>query len=99
MVKAKKKPISELKAVIEPFHNVLNIGCGGCVSVCLAGVLLRHNILKQKCQYICFKKTHIENFLELPLNYNFLLLFGLCRNFKPPVSRVVVESKFLVRYS
>ena len=37
MVKAKKKPISELKALIEPYQKVLNIGCGGCVSVCLAG--------------------------------------------------------------
>jgi len=45
MVKAKKKPLSELKKVIEPFHKVLTIGCGGCVSVCLAGGQKEVNVL------------------------------------------------------
>ena len=37
MVKGKRKPLEEIKAVIEPYNNVLITGCGGCVSVCLAG--------------------------------------------------------------
>jgi len=45
MVKAKKKPISELKRLIEPYQKVLNIGCGGCVSVCLAGGQKEVNVL------------------------------------------------------
>lgn len=45
MVKAKKKPIPELKKVIETYQKVLNIGCGGCVSVCLAGGQKEVNVL------------------------------------------------------
>ncbi len=37
MVKGKRKPLEEIKALIEPFNNVLVTGCGGCVSVCLVG--------------------------------------------------------------
>ena len=45
MVKAKKKPISELKTLIQPYQKILNIGCGGCVSVCLAGGQKEVNVL------------------------------------------------------
>ncbi|MBU0990881.1 MAG: methylenetetrahydrofolate reductase C-terminal domain-containing protein [Proteobacteria bacterium] len=37
MVKAKRKPIEEIKEAIAGYKNILNVGCGGCVSVCLAG--------------------------------------------------------------
>ncbi len=37
MVKAKRKPIEEIKNTIADYKKVLTIGCGGCVSVCLAG--------------------------------------------------------------
>ncbi len=37
MVKAKRKPIEEIKNAIADYKKVLTIGCGGCVSVCLAG--------------------------------------------------------------
>lgn len=37
MVKAKRKPIEEIKNSIADFDKILTVGCGGCVSVCLAG--------------------------------------------------------------
>lgn len=37
MVKAKRKPIEEIKEAIKGYKNILTVGCGGCVSVCLAG--------------------------------------------------------------
>ena len=37
MIVAKRKPFEELKTMIEPFKKVLTVGCGTCVSVCLAG--------------------------------------------------------------
>lgn len=37
MVKAKRKPIEEIKSTIADYKRVLTLGCGGCVSVCLAG--------------------------------------------------------------
>lgn len=45
MVKAKRKPLEELKAVVKDYSRVLNVGCGGCVSVCLAGGQREVNLL------------------------------------------------------
>jgi ferredoxin len=37
MIKATQKPIQEVFDVIRTYKRILNLGCGGCVSVCLAG--------------------------------------------------------------
>ncbi|MDX9787403.1 MAG: methylenetetrahydrofolate reductase C-terminal domain-containing protein [Desulfobacterales bacterium] len=37
MIKAKRKPIEEIVDSIREYNRILNVGCGGCVSVCLAG--------------------------------------------------------------
>lgn len=37
MIKAKRKPIEEIIDSIREYQRILNVGCGGCVSVCLAG--------------------------------------------------------------
>lgn len=37
MVKSERKPIEEIKDSIKGYKNILNIGCGGCSSVCLSG--------------------------------------------------------------
>ncbi|WP_300672865.1 methylenetetrahydrofolate reductase C-terminal domain-containing protein [Desulfoluna sp.] len=37
MVKAKRKPLEEIAEAISTYGKVLTVGCGGCVSVCLAG--------------------------------------------------------------
>jgi len=37
VIKAKRKPMAEIKQVLDPYTRILNVGCGGCVSVCLAG--------------------------------------------------------------
>jgi ferredoxin len=37
MIKATIKPLEEIKSMLAPFRRVLTIGCGGCVSLCLAG--------------------------------------------------------------
>ena len=37
MIKAKPKPLEEISDYITPYQNILILGCGGCVSVCLAG--------------------------------------------------------------
>ncbi|KPA10545.1 zinc-finger protein [Candidatus Magnetomorum sp. HK-1] len=46
MIKAKRKPLTKLKQSIQAYDNVLIVGCGGCVSVCLAGGQKEVNILK-----------------------------------------------------
>lgn len=37
MIKATIKPLEEIAAAVAPFRRVLTVGCGGCVSLCLAG--------------------------------------------------------------
>ena len=37
MIVAKRKPFDEIKELLKPYKKVLNVGCGTCVSVCLAG--------------------------------------------------------------
>ena len=37
MIVAKRKPLEELKNQLKGFKKVLNVGCGTCVAVCLAG--------------------------------------------------------------
>jgi hypothetical protein len=37
MVIADIKPLDEIKAMLKGYGRVLNVGCGGCVAVCLAG--------------------------------------------------------------
>jgi hypothetical protein len=37
MIVASRKPIAELTSVLERHKKVLFVGCGTCVSVCLAG--------------------------------------------------------------
>lgn len=37
MVKGKRKPVAQLLELLKGFENILTVGCGGCVSVCLAG--------------------------------------------------------------
>jgi len=37
MIKATTKPLEEIREMIAPYRRVLTIGCGGCVSLCIAG--------------------------------------------------------------
>ncbi len=37
MIVAKRKPFDEIMEMLEPYARVLLVGCGTCVSVCLAG--------------------------------------------------------------
>lgn len=45
MVKGKRKPLEEIRAALAPYNKVLITGCGGCVSVCLAGGQKEVNLL------------------------------------------------------
>ena len=51
MIKAKPKPLEEILGYIKPYKNVLIAGCGGCVSVCLAGGQKEVNILKSELEF------------------------------------------------
>ncbi len=48
MVKGKRKPLEEIKNTLQPYNNILTIGCGGCVSVCLVGGQKEVNLLSNE---------------------------------------------------
>ncbi len=37
MIKIKRKPFAEIRSMLDPHAAFLNVGCGGCASVCLGG--------------------------------------------------------------
>jgi ferredoxin len=50
MIVAKRKPFEEIKKMIKGYKKVLNVGCGTCVSVCLAGGEKEVNILNAELE-------------------------------------------------
>lgn len=77
MVKAKRKPLEEIKQAIQDYTRVLNIGCGGCVSVCLAGGQKEVNLLNAKLNLVLKndnKATRVDGFtVERQCNEAFLV--------------------------
>lgn len=59
MVKAKRKPLEEIKKAIDGYENILTVGCGGCVSVCLAGGQREVNALNMELD-LSLKKENIH---------------------------------------
>jgi ferredoxin len=37
MIVAKRKPLNEIKDMLQPYQKILVLGCGSCVAVCMAG--------------------------------------------------------------
>ena len=73
MVKAKPKPIVELKADVAPYRRILNIGCGGCVSVCLAGGQKEVNVLNAELNLALNGTAQIDGYtIERQCNSRFV---------------------------
>ncbi len=45
MIVAEKKPLDEIKGMLKGVKKLLNVGCGGCTSICLAGGQKEVNLL------------------------------------------------------
>jgi hypothetical protein len=50
MIVAEKKPLDEIKENLKGFRKVLNVGCGGCTSICLAGGQKEVTLLNQEIE-------------------------------------------------
>ncbi|MFO7752998.1 MAG: methylenetetrahydrofolate reductase C-terminal domain-containing protein [Desulfobacteraceae bacterium] len=56
MIKAKQKPFEEIVHSLERYGRILNVGCGGCTSICLAGGQKEVDLLNDELETF-FKQT------------------------------------------
>ncbi|MFZ7126219.1 MAG: methylenetetrahydrofolate reductase C-terminal domain-containing protein [Desulfobacterales bacterium] len=77
MVKAERKPLEEIKEAVKGYARVLNVGCGGCVSVCLVGGQKEVNRLNAQLNLLFETErlhTRVEGFtVERQCNEQFLV--------------------------
>lgn len=76
MIKLKRKPFEEIKDCLKDYQKILNIGCGGCASVCLAGGQKEVKILNAELE-MTFKqegkpKRFADHTVERACNMRFL---------------------------
>ncbi len=76
MIIASRKPFAEIKKSIEPYENILVVGCGTCVAVCLAGGKKEVGLLASQLRMsfaLDKKKVRIsEETLERQCDHEFL---------------------------
>lgn len=58
MIVADRKPFDEIKEMVKNFKKVLNVGCGGCTSICLSGGQKEVGILNEELKK-AFELDHI----------------------------------------
>ena len=50
MIVGERKPFDEIKEMMKSFKKVLNVGCGGCTSICMAGGQREVGLLNEELQ-------------------------------------------------
>jgi len=56
MIVAERKPFSEIMSMVEGFSKILVVGCGSCVTICMAGGEEEVKILVSQLR-LAFKKN------------------------------------------
>jgi ferredoxin len=52
MIVAESKPLDEIKEMTKGFKKILNVGCGGCTSICMAGGQREVGLLNEELQNV-----------------------------------------------
>ena len=73
MIIAERKPFEEITEMVKGYKNILNIGCGGCTSICLAGGQKEVNKLNAELKKEC-PRLNLDSFvIERQCNYDFFV--------------------------
>ncbi|MBN1227354.1 MAG: hypothetical protein JXA79_10200, partial [Deltaproteobacteria bacterium] len=68
MIVAERKPFSEILSMVENFSKIIVLGCGSCVTICMAGGEEEVKILASQLRLV-FKKekkdVEVEEFMAL----------------------------------
>jgi ferredoxin len=59
MIVAERKPLEEIRGFLEGFERILVVGCGGCVTVCLAGGEAEVKVVASALR-IAARKEHLD---------------------------------------
>ncbi|MCK5037266.1 MAG: hypothetical protein KAS73_15320, partial [Candidatus Sabulitectum sp.] len=75
MIIAERKPLEEIQEMVKGYKNILNVGCGGCTSICLAGgqkevnnlnaELIKENSELKIDSYVIERQCNYDFFVEL----------------------------------
>jgi len=58
MIVAERKPFNEIRKAVQPYKKVLNVGCGGCTSICFSGGQREVDLLNEELK-TSFKQDRI----------------------------------------
>jgi len=76
MIIAERKPIDELKSIVEPYERILLVGCGTCVAVCFAGgekeTATLASLLRMATRLDGHEKTFDEAIVQRQCEWEFL---------------------------
>lgn len=76
MIIAEQKPIDEIKGMVIPYQKVLVVGCGTCVTICMAGgekeVGILSTALKMACQLDGKRIEFLEVTIERQCEWEFI---------------------------
>ena len=58
MIVAERKPFDEIREAVQPYKKVLNVGCGGCTSICFSGGQREVDLLNEELK-TSFKRDRL----------------------------------------
>ena len=67
MIVAERKPLDEIRAMVKPYKRLLVLGCGTCVSVCMAGGEKEVEILASELRMLNKKEGKEQEIAEATL--------------------------------
>jgi len=68
MIVGERKPFDEIKEMIKSFKKVLNVGCGGCTSICMAGGQREVGLLNEELQNALSRREPRLGWMGSPLS-------------------------------